>query len=126
MSPEKRMDLSAKPVAADPNGLSVSIPYEDLSPEVQANHSPVLSPGHESPVLEGIIDPEAEDFHSDEVTELNKAVDVCTKQMKFAHTDHRTDDVSYYSNIIAIKQKRIDQLPQAQRGQDHRDNQKYK
>ncbi|KNC78954.1 hypothetical protein SARC_08632 [Sphaeroforma arctica JP610] len=60
MSPEKRMDLSAKLVAADPDGLSMSILYEDLPPEVQANYSPVLSPGHESSVLEGIIDPEAD------------------------------------------------------------------
>ncbi|KNC74397.1 hypothetical protein SARC_13054 [Sphaeroforma arctica JP610] len=40
--------------------LSVSIPYEVLPPELQANYSPVLTPGHESPVLEGIIDPEAD------------------------------------------------------------------
>ncbi|KNC86875.1 hypothetical protein SARC_00970 [Sphaeroforma arctica JP610] len=207
MSPEKRMDLSAKPVSVDPYVLSVSIPYEDLPPEVQANYSAVLSPGHESPVLEGIIDPEAgkntppplpswgdrprhkpvktgyvvhtelppelirptpipgtehrkastmdftrgnkhpsrrdndvefnrfdrtvihqpvEDFHFDEVTKLNKAVDVYTKKMEIADTNHQTDDVLYFANMIAIKQKRIDQLLHAQRGQVHRDNQKYK
>ncbi|KNC80297.1 hypothetical protein SARC_07345 [Sphaeroforma arctica JP610] len=207
ITPEKRKDLSTKCMAVDPDVLSVSIPYEELPPEVQDLASPVLSPGHESPVLEGIVDPEAgrntppplpdwgeprrrepvktgyvvhkaippellrptpipgtehrqastidftrgnknprrrindvefnrfdrtavhqpaEDFLSDEVAELNKAVDFYTKDIEIAHGEHREEDVSYYANITAIKQKRIDQLLQAQRGQDHRDNQKYK
>ncbi|KNC83263.1 hypothetical protein SARC_04479 [Sphaeroforma arctica JP610] len=67
-----------------------------------------------------------EDFNSDEVIELNKSVDEYTRQMEIAHKEHRDADVSYYASIIAIKQKRIDQLLQARRGQDLQDNQKYK
>ncbi|KNC81759.1 hypothetical protein SARC_05929 [Sphaeroforma arctica JP610] len=200
MTPEKRRDMSAKPVAVDPDAPIISIPYEDLPPKAQANYTPVPSPGHESPVLEGTIDPEAgkntppplpnwgdrprqrpvktgyviqtqvppeirtehrkastmdftrvnkhprrrvnddefnrfyntalhqpaKDFYSDEVTELNKAGDDYTINMEIAHAEHRTDDVSYFANMIATKQKHIDQLLQAQREQDHRDNQKYK
>ncbi|KNC86391.1 hypothetical protein SARC_01486 [Sphaeroforma arctica JP610] len=206
ITPEKRKDLSTKPVAVDSDVLSVSIPYKELPPEVQDLYLPELSPGHESPIIEGIIDPEAgkntapplpnwddnrwkpiktgyviqthespkiiipktiqgtehrrastmdftrgsrtprtrinevefnrfdrtalhqpaEDFHSDEVTELNKSVNDYTRKMEIAHEEHRGEDVSYYANMIAIKQKRIDQLLQAQRGQDHRNNHKYK
>ncbi|KNC81801.1 hypothetical protein SARC_05897 [Sphaeroforma arctica JP610] len=195
----KRRDLNTTPVAVEPDVLGVSISYEVLPSQLQANYSPVLTPCHESPILEGIIEPEAgkntppllpnwndnrrnpvkmnhprniipttiqgadhrkastmdftrgnkhsskrvndvelnrldrtvlhqpaEDFHSDEVTELNKSVDDYTIKIEIAHDEHRADDVSYFAIMIAIKQKRIDQLLQAQRGQDHRYNQKYK
>ncbi|KNC78416.1 hypothetical protein SARC_09150 [Sphaeroforma arctica JP610] len=207
MTPEKRKDLIAKPVAVDPDAPSISIPYEELPPEVQVFYTPVPSPGHESPVIEGIIDPEAgkrtppplpnwgdrsrqrpvktgyviqtheslkiiipttiqgtvhrkvstmdftrgnkpprkrinevkfnrfdrtalhqpaEDFHSDEVTELKNSVDDYMIKMDIAHDQKNEADITYYANRIANQQKRIDQLLQAQRGQDHRDNQKYK
>ncbi|KNC83234.1 hypothetical protein SARC_04512 [Sphaeroforma arctica JP610] len=53
------------------------------------------------------INQTSEDFHSDEVTELNKSVDDYTIKMEIAHDAHHTDDVSYFAKMIAIKQKRI-------------------
>ncbi|KNC79539.1 hypothetical protein SARC_08066 [Sphaeroforma arctica JP610] len=42
--------------------------------------------------------------------------------MEIAHDRHDVEDVAYFASLIAIKQKRIDQLMQAQREQDQRDN----